>query len=167
MKSVLRRAVSGVWPSLIVGLAGAAGAITALTPATAGARSAAKAHTASILGVRDEGRLHYVTDTATTIVDEGGVSGTIPGRARVNFDYNGSPTVTASFVIHTSRGSLYGRARCRLHNPTSPTPSFRGALSITAGSGRYARARGGGELFGVFHRRGYALVVQAIGRLRY
>jgi hypothetical protein len=35
------------------------------------------------------------------------------------------------------------------------------------GSGRYARASGSGELFGVFHRHGYALVVQAIGRLRY
>jgi len=127
----------------------------------------AAAHTARVIPVRDEGRLGFVADSATQIVDEGHVSGTIPGKARVDFTYNGSPTVTARFVIRAAGGSLYGRASCRLNNPTSPTPSFRGALSITGGSGRYRHAHGSGELFGVFHRRGYALLVQAIGRLRY
>jgi hypothetical protein len=119
------------------------------------------------MAVREEGRLHYLTDDATLIVDEGPVSGTIPGRARVYFTYNGSPTVSARFTIHAVAGSLKGSARCRLSNPNSPTPSFRGALAITGGSGRYAHARGSGELFGIFHRRGYSLVMQAIGRLRY
>ena len=125
------------------------------------------AHAARTVGVRDEGHLSFVRDNATQIIDEGAISGTIPGRARVDFTYNGSPTVTARFTIRGSGGSLYGRASCRLHNPTSPAPSFRGALAITGGSGRYAHAHGNGELFGVFHRRGYSLVVQAIGRLRY
>lgn len=122
------------------------------------------AHT---LGVRDEGRLHYLADDATTIVDEGPVRGTIPGKARVYFVYNGSPTVSAHFTIRASGGSLNGWARCRLHNPSSRIPSFRGALHVTGGSGRYAHARGSGELFGLFYRRGYGLVVQAIGSLRY
>jgi hypothetical protein len=46
-------------------------------------------------------------------------------------------------------------------------PSFRGSLTITGGSGRYAHAGGSGELFGVFYRRSFALTVQAIGKLRY
>lgn len=117
--------------------------------------------------VRDEGHMHYVSAEATLIVDEGAMTGTIPGRARVYFTYNGSPNVSARFAIHAAGGTIDGRANCRLHNPNSPTPSFRGALAIVGGSGRYAHAGGSGELFGVFHRHGYGLVVQAIGRLRY
>lgn len=117
--------------------------------------------------VRDEGSLHFLSDEATLIVDEGSLSGTLPGSARVYFTYNGSPDVTARFTIHTRSGNVYGAAKCRLSNPNSLTPSFRGALQIVGGSGRYAHARGSGELFGVFHRRGYGLVVQAIGKLSY
>jgi hypothetical protein len=125
---------------------------------------AAAAHTTS---VRDEGSLHFLSDEATLIVDEGGLSGTLPGSGRVYFTYNGSPNVTARFTIHSAAGDVYGTAKCRLNNPNSPTPSFRGALEIVGGSRRYVHARGNGELFGVFHRRGYGLVVQAIGKLSY
>lgn len=141
------------------------GAVLAGTSLLAGI--AAAPASARALRVRDEGRLHYLADNATTIVDEGPVHGTIPGRARVYFVYNGSPDVSAHFTIRASSGSLSGWARCRLHNPSSRVPSFRGALHITGGSGRYAHARGYGELFGLFYRRGYGLVVQAIGTLRY
>ena len=133
-------------------------AFAAMQPLAGAARTAV---------VRDEGHMHFVSAEATLIVDEGAMSGTIPGRARVYFTYNGSPNVTARFAIHAAGGTIDGRASCRLHNPSSPTPSFRGALQIVGGSGRYAHARGSGELFGVFHRHGYGLVVQAIGRLRY
>lgn len=128
------------------------------------APAALAAHT---LAVRDEGRLGFVSSEATAIVDEGTLSGSLPGRSRVRFAYDGSPNVSASFTIHARHGTLSGRANCRLSNPTSPTPSFRGALRITGGSGRYAHVAGSGELFGVFHRHGYGLVVQAIGRMRY
>ncbi len=131
------------------------------------ARDSAVARGARALEVNDEGKLHYVTDSATAIVDEGRASGTIPGTARVNFTYNGSPDVSAQFTIRGAGGSISGRARAKLSNPNSLTPSFRGALSITGGSGRYAHADGSGELFGVFHRHGYGLIVQAIGKLRY
>jgi hypothetical protein len=125
---------------------------------------AAAAHTTN---VRDEGSLRFTSDEATSIVDEGSLSGTLPGSGRVYFTYNGSPNVSARFTIHTAGGTIDGTAKCRLNNPNSPTPSFRGALQIVGGSGRYAHARGSGELFGVFHRRGYGLVVQAIGKLSY
>ncbi len=127
----------------------------------------APATAAHLTSVRDEGSLHFMSDEATQIVDDGRLSGTLPGSGRVYFTYNGSPNVTARFTIRTAGGSLNGTAKCRLNNPNSPTPSFRGALVIVGGSGRYAHARGSGELFGVFHRRGYGLVVQAIGRLSY
>jgi hypothetical protein len=131
------------------------------------AGAARQAHASRTLRVSDRGDLRYHSVAATSIFDQGPLSGTIPGQAHVDFLYDGSPTVSASFTIYASGGSIHGSARCRLHNPTSLTPSFRGALQITGGSGRYSRAGGSGELFGVFHRRGYALEIQATGELRY
>lgn len=147
-----------------IGLALAAPALLAGAAWATGSRSA---HPARLLRVREEGRLRFISDDATTIFDKGRVDGTIPGEASVTFTYNGSPTVKATFTIRGTDGTIRGRARCRLSNPAGPAPSFRGALSIGGGSGRYTHARGGGELFGVFHRRGYSLIFQAIGKLRY
>lgn len=141
--------------------------LAAICPREQASAHSPTAHLARAIRVRDEGHLGYRGDNATTIVDEGGVRGTIPGRARVWFVYNGSPEVSARFTIWARGGWLSGSAHCRLHNPTSHVPSFRGALRITGGGGRYAHARGSGELFGLFYRHGYGLVVQAIGSLRY
>jgi hypothetical protein len=129
-----------------------------------GASGAAAARTVS---VRDNGYLRFVTSSGSQLIDEGVVRGTLPGKARVHFTYNGNPSVRASFVISGPGWSLRGAATCRLSNPNSTAPSFRGSLTLSGGSGRYAHARGTGELFGVFYRRSYALSVQAIGKLRY
>jgi hypothetical protein len=165
MRPMLRPARTAI--ALGVAVATAAGSGAQAASRGGAAARPRPAHAARVMGVRDEGSLHYVSDDATLIVDEGGLSGTLPGRSRVYFTYNGSPNVSARFAIHAAGGAVEGRASCLLHNPNSPTPSFRGALQITGGSGRYAHARGSGELFGIFHRRGYGLIVQAIGRLRY
>lgn len=130
----------------------------------------ARAAASRVLNVRDEGKLHFITSDGSEIIDEGPTLGTVPGKVRVYFVYNGEPTVSARFTIYGRSGSISGRAKARLSNPTSPDPSFRGAFTITAGSGRYAHIHGTGELFGVFYRRGsdkYGLVVQTIGKLPY
>lgn len=125
---------------------------------------------ARMLNVRDEGHLHLISSDGSELIDEGEVTGTLPGNARVDFIYNGEPTVLARFTIYGHSGSISGQAKARLSNPTSSDPSFRGAFSITAGNRRYAHIHGTGELFGVFIRRGknkYGLTVQAIGKLAY
>ncbi len=122
---------------------------------------------ARTLRIRDEGQLHLISSEGSTLLDEGPAVGTVPGTVRVHFDYNGDPVVNARFTIFGRSGSISGSARARLHNPTSPRPSFRGAFSITGGSGRYAHIKGTGELFGVFTRHGYKLLVQTIGELHY
>jgi hypothetical protein len=151
-------------------LAAIASSICAQTAlATAGQRgrvgTAWQAHSSRTFKVSDRGKLRYRSVAATSILDEGALSGTIPGHARVDFLYDGSPNVTARFTIYAAGGSIDGQAHCRLHNPASPTPSFKGALQITGGSGRYSHAAGSGELYGVFYRRGYGLSVQATGEL--
>lgn len=132
--------------------------------ATLALSATASAH---VLRVHDEGYLRFVGSSGSQVIDEGHARGTLPGRARARFTYNGSPSVSASFVISGPGWSLSGRAVGRLSNPNSRSPSFRGSLTFTGGSGRYARAHGSGELFGVFYRRDYALSVQALGTLHY
>ena len=152
--------------TIVIGVSILCVALTA--PAfAAGASAAPAARSASVLNVRDEGHLHLLSSSGPRFTDEGPVSGTIPGRLRVHFTYNGGPTVAAQFTIYSRYGSISGQGQAKVSNPASPAPSFRGGLSITGGSGRYARARGNGELFGVFYRRTFALTVQAIGKLRY
>jgi hypothetical protein len=119
------------------------------------------------LSVRDEGRLRFVHSSGSQLIDEGPISGTIRGRVRLRFTYTGDPHVTAALTIYGSAGSISVRATGRLSSPTSTSPSFRGTLSIVGGTGRYAHVSGSGELFGVFYRRSYGMVVQTIGKLRY
>jgi hypothetical protein len=125
------------------------------------------AHRARTLAVHDEGALHFVRSSGSQVIDEGTMRGTLPGRARVTFTYNGGPTVRARFTIYGRGFTLNGYGTGRLKNPNSATPSFRGSLTLTGARGRYAHAHGSGELFGVFNRRTYALTVQALGTLHY
>ena len=152
------------WPGGLDRSAGRAAALAVIVVAVAGTSSAVAAR---VLSVHDEGHLHFIESDGSEIIDEGAATGTVPGTLRVHFVYNGEPAVSARFTISGHGGSISGRASGRLNNPTSPAPSFRGAFTITGGSGRYAHIHGTGELFGVFTRRGrnkYALVVQAIGK---
>jgi hypothetical protein len=128
---------------------------------------AASALAARVLNVRDQGRLHYVKSSGSVIIDEGRAGGTFPGWVKVRFTYDGEPTVAARFTISGNGGSISARGTARLSSPTSPSPSFRGTMTITGGSGRYAHAHGRGELYGVYYRRSYGLTVQAIGKLPY
>jgi hypothetical protein len=138
-----------------------------LAAGAAGAPRRVRANAASVLTVHDEGHLHYVHASGSVIIDEGSVSGSFPGSVRVRFLYDGEPEVSASFTITGHGGSISARGTGMLSSPTSPSPSFKGRLTVTGGSGRYAHVHGGGELFGVYNRRSYALTVQAIGKLPY
>lgn len=147
----------------------AALAVTALlgTYALAWGAEGPIARSARTLKVHDEAHLHFISSSGSLLIDEGPASGTLPSKVRLRFTYDGSPTVSAQLTFSGAGWSMRARGQGRLSNPTSPTPSFRGLLTISGGSGRYAHARGSGELFGVFNRRSYGLTVQAIGKLTY
>jgi len=125
------------------------------------------AHSAHTLEVRDEGHLRFLASSGPQLTDEGPASGTLPGTVKVRFTYNGDPLVLARFTVYSTGGSVSGQARGRLHNPNGLSPSFRGSLTITGGTGRYRHASGHGELFGVYYRRSYGLTVQAIADLNF
>jgi hypothetical protein len=145
----------------------AAGVTLALGTVALALAPVAVAPAARVLNVHDEGRLRFVRASGSVVYDEGRVSGTFPGSARVRFLYDGEPRVSAQFTIAGGGGSVTARGTGTLSSPTSPSPSFRGHMTITGGSGRYAHIRGTGELFGVYYRRSYGLTVQAVGRLPY
>jgi hypothetical protein len=165
----LRRGSTGAGVSIRV-VASALATIAASAAIGGPASAAPSRHSARIartLNIRDEAHLRFITGSGSELIDEGRASGTIPGWVKARFTYNGEPTVSASLTIYGQGGSISARGSGRLSNPTSPSPSFRGHLSLTRGSGRYAHAHGGGEVFGVFNRRSYGLIVQAIGKLYY
>ncbi len=141
-------------------------ALAAAAPASAGG-SPGPARATRALNVRDEGHLRYTTTVESELIDEGPTTGTLPGKAKVRFIYNGEPEVSARFTIAGAGGSFSGQAHGRLDDPDSLDPSFRGSLTVTRGTGRYAHVHGTGELFGVYYRRSYALVVQTIATLHY
>jgi hypothetical protein len=161
------RGLSGSAGVLAVSLVAFAVGVAGVATAAGGAAIPATADTARVLNVRDEGRLHYVKSSGSQIIDEGRATGTFPGTVKVRFTYNGEPTVTARFTISGAGGSISASGTGRLSSPTSPSPSFHGAMTVTGGSGRYAHVHGRGELFGVYYRRSYGITVQAIGKLPY
>src|SRR5450759_5944300 len=79
------------------------------------------AHAAHVLTVRDEGHLRFVRASGSQLLDEGRVSGSLPGWVKVRFVYNGEPTVSARFTISASGGSISARASGRLSSPVSYT----------------------------------------------
>jgi hypothetical protein len=144
-------------------VAAALGTAIACAPSAGGATARA----ARSVTVHDEAHLHLIRSSGSLLIDEGRAAGTLPGTVLLQFTYDGSPTVGARFTIRGAGWAIQARGQSKLSNPTSPSPSFSGSLTITGGSGRYAHAHGSGELYGVFYRRSYGLTVQAIGKLAY
>jgi hypothetical protein len=131
------------------------------------ASHAATGRAAHVVSVKDEGHLHLVSSSGSNLVEEGPVTGTIPGKVRVSF--NIGPTVYASFTIYVrGGGSISGNGHGSLHS-TSAYSTFGGSLSVSHGTGRYAHAHGTGGLYGAINRRSstYPMTVQTTGKLYY
>jgi hypothetical protein len=131
------------------------------------ARTAPRASAAASASVKDEGKLHLIKSSGSTLYDEGNAHGTLPGKVKIRFRYDGNPQVSAQITIYAHGGSILADGSARLSNPSSQAPSFKGTIAIGSGSGRYARAHGSGRLYGVFYRRSYAITVQTEGTLHY
>jgi hypothetical protein len=116
------------------------------------------------LSVNDTGHLHLLKAFGAVLLEEGPVTGTLPGRTRVRMVVGAS--VTATFTIKARGGSIEGRGSAVLHS-SSRYASFGGSLSVNHGTGRYAHAHGNGKLYGVIDRRTDALTVQTTGKLSY
>jgi hypothetical protein len=125
------------------------------------ARSAAvpiAARTARTLTVNDTGHLELLHASGEILIEEGPVSGTLPGSAKVRLKVG--TTVRATFTIKPNGGgSIIGTGRAALHS-SGRYSSFGGTLTVTGGTGRYAHAHGSGKLYGVIERKSDNLTVQ-------
>jgi hypothetical protein len=140
-------------------LAGALAAALALSMILANVTIASRS-----VSVNDTGHLHLLKAFGSTLLEEGAAAGTLPGLAKVRL-LVGS-TVIASFTIQTKHGTIYGSGSAALHS-SGRYASFGGSLSVSHGTGSYARAHGSGKLYGVIDRRTSSLTVQTIGTLNY
>jgi hypothetical protein len=132
-------------------------------PASAGG-APASARAARVLNATDTAHLRYVSASGSLLLDEGKATGALPGSMRVHL--NLGTTFTGSFTITTSGGSITGHGSATPHG-SGAYESFSGTLTVTGGTGRYARARGRGKLYGTFNRSNYSLVIKTTGSLTY
>ncbi len=166
LRSAGTRALRRQASALLVACLATSGLLATLAPSAGSARSARAKATASV-SVKDEGYLRLVRSSGSVLYDEGYAHGTFPGNVKIRFLYDGNPNVSAQITIYGHSGSVQASGSGRLSSPTSASPSFKGALTITGGNGRYAHAHGGGTFYGVFYRRSYAITVQTQGTLQY
>jgi hypothetical protein len=146
-------------------LAGACAAL-ALTAVSANVASVAAqiparpiaARAARTVSVNDTGHLKRLHASGEIFIEEGTISGTLPGTAQVRLDVG--EQITATFTIRVDRrDSITGTGRA---TPTSSAryTSFAGTLTVTGGTGRYAHAHGTGKLYGALERKSDNLSVQ-------
>jgi hypothetical protein len=132
--------------------------------APAGARDTARA--ARVLSVNDTGHLRSGGENGSTLIEEGRVTGTLPGSVRASLTL-GATTVRVGFTIYLHGGTITGHAVAALNPGKGEYASFGGTLAVSHGGGRYAHAAGSGRVSGTLNRYSYAATVQVIGQLHY
>jgi hypothetical protein len=112
--------------------------------------------------------MHLVHAVGDVLTEEGRVTGTLPGRAKIKFDLRpAGGTATARFTLYIGSGSISGHASGKGHEGQGGWESFSATSWLDGGRGRYAHASGSGHMYGAINRRDDRLVVQAIVRMRY
>jgi hypothetical protein len=130
----------------------------------AGAKRPLAAQAAATLKITDTADMHYTSGSGSLLHETGTASGTLPGNMKANLAIGA--TLTASFTIYASGGTITGRGMGRTHG-SGTYESFAGTLVATGGTGRYAHAHGHGGFYGTFDRKNYDLTVQTTGKLSY
>lgn len=145
-------------------LASAALLICAGTLSVASAATPSHARAARMQNITDTAHMRYVKEIGSNLLDEGQATGGLPGKVSALF--NVGATISASFTIHASGGTISGHGSGALHG-AGAYASFGGMMTVTHGTGRYAHAHGHGGFYGVLNRRNYSATIQTTGALSY
>jgi hypothetical protein len=123
---------------------------------------------ARVILVRDEGKLHLANPNSAgeTLIEEGRATGTLPGSVRASLKVSAS-TVRVAVTIHLHGGTITGHGVASFNPGKGEYASFGGSLSVNHGGGYYARASGGGRVYGSINRNTDNATVQVVGQLRY
>jgi hypothetical protein len=148
---------SGIAPAGAALALAAAGAHVALAAGHA-PTTPIPARTARVVSVNDTGYLHLLHASGEILSEEGEVSGTLPGTAKVRLDVG--TTIRASFTIEPKGGGSISGTGHATPSSSGRYTSFSGTLTVTRGTGRYAHAHGSGKLYGKIERVHDYLTVQ-------
>ena len=120
------------------------------------------------LSVRDTSEAHLVKAVGNVLTEEGKVTGTLPGTARITIDLHaGGGTATARVTFHVSGGSINSQGNGKGHEGSGGWESFSGTMRLQGGTGHYAHASGSGHMYGALNRRNDKLTVQTMVTMRY
>lgn len=119
------------------------------------------------MSLGESGRLRLTSKRGFTLNERGSASGTISGSIYIHLHLVSDSKVTAEVNIYPRAGSLTGSGSAS-YRVVGGYAAFSGTLSITRGSGKYARARASGLRFtGTIQRRDDSVAVQLSGHLSY
>ncbi len=145
--------------------------IGVLRAGTAGAtRDALRQPVATLartVSLSENGRLRLTSKKGFTLNERGSASGSISGSIYIHLHLVSNSKVTAEVNIYPRGGSLTGNGSAS-YRVAGGYAAFTGTLSITRGTGKYARARASGLRFiGTIQRRDDSVVTLLSGRLSY
>ncbi len=135
-------------------------------PATTALGASPQAHVAKTLQVSDKGQLRLANpnSASSTLIEEGKVTGTLPGSVRASLTI-GASTVQVGFTIYLHGGTITGRGTAKFNAGQGEFASFGGSINVSHGSGHYAHAKGTGQVYGTINRNTDNATVQVIGQL--
>ncbi len=117
------------------------------------------------MSLKEAGHLRLTSRHGFTLNEQGTVAGTIKGTIYIHLHLVSSNRVTAEVNIYPRGGSLSGHGSAS-YRVIGSFATFTGSLSVTRGSGSYARARASSLRFiGAIQRRTDAVAVQLSGPL--
>ena len=131
----------------------------------AGATADQSAHTARTIDAREHVTLKLVKKTGTSFRHKGKATGTIAGTVTSQITLS-SLSINGTVTVHAKDGTL----RLRMHGTARSSglrAAFDGTATMAGGTGRYAKARGGGTFHGVVNRRTWAVTLDARGSMTY
>jgi hypothetical protein len=147
-------------------VAQAATALTLVVPLSFGpaARMHAVARTARSERLSIVAHLAYVDARGAYLIERGSGSGPLAGlvKARIRV----AAEISGSFMFYPRGGTISGSGVGTLHE-SGRYSSFAGTVTVLGGTGRYAHARGGGHLYGVYNRDTLGVTIQTTGTLSY
>ena len=120
---------------------------------------------ARTISLHENGRLRLTSKHGFTLNEQGSASGTIAGAIYIHLHLTSSSRVTAEVNIYPRGGSLSGNGSASYH-VSGAYAIFSGTLSLSHGTGSYARAHASRLRFtGTIQRRNDAVTVQLSGPL--
>jgi hypothetical protein len=147
-------------------LAAAGMVLLALCAGAAAGSAEPGAHAARTLRLNESARLHLVHKSGPILSESGSATGTLPGSVSARFNTANAAKVTGTVTFHPHGGTLTVTV---VGYPQSLGTVARvsGSLAVRRGTGRYARAIGGGRFTGTVNRHSWAISVHALANLSY